>query len=178
MPVAVKESTFEQEVLQSEKPVIVDFWAEWCGPCHAIAPALDKIGEEHADKVKIVFHQYPLNQIHPFAQKAAEAALCAKDQGKFWEMHDLLFKEQEKLEVADLKDKATRAGLNAEQFNSCLDGGKMAAKVAEEVDLGTRVGVSGTPSLFLNGKQVQGGAIPYEELAKQIDKELAIASKK
>src|SRR3954454_4918540 len=53
MPVAVKESTFEQEVLQSEKPVIVDFWAEWCGPCHAIAPALDKIGEEDADKVKI-----------------------------------------------------------------------------------------------------------------------------
>ncbi len=53
MPVAVKESTFEQEVLQSEKPVIVDFWAEWCGPCHAIAPALDKISEEHGDKVKI-----------------------------------------------------------------------------------------------------------------------------
>jgi thioredoxin 1 len=53
MPVAVNEGTFEQEVLQSEKPVIVDFWAEWCGPCHAIAPALDKIGEEHADRVKI-----------------------------------------------------------------------------------------------------------------------------
>jgi thioredoxin 1 len=53
MPVAVNEGTFEQEVLQSEKPVIVDFWAEWCGPCHAIAPALDKISEEHGDKVKI-----------------------------------------------------------------------------------------------------------------------------
>jgi thioredoxin 1 len=53
MAVAVNEGTFEQEVLKSEKPVIVDFWAEWCGPCHAIAPALERIGEEHADKVKI-----------------------------------------------------------------------------------------------------------------------------
>ena len=53
MPVAVNEGTFEEEVLKSEKPVIVDFWAEWCGPCHAIAPALERIGEEHADKVKI-----------------------------------------------------------------------------------------------------------------------------
>jgi thioredoxin 1 len=53
MPVAVTEGTFEQEVLKSDKPVIVDFWAEWCGPCHAIAPALERIGEEHQEKVKI-----------------------------------------------------------------------------------------------------------------------------
>jgi len=157
---------------------LVEFSDFQCPFCARIIPAIDGVRKNYADKVRIVFHQYPLNQIHPFAQKAAEAALCAKEQGKFWEMHDLLFKEQDKLEVADLKDKATRAGVNAEQFNGCLDGGKMAAKVAEEVELGTRVGVSGTPSLFLNGKQVQGGAIPYEELAKQIDKELATVGKK
>jgi protein-disulfide isomerase len=157
---------------------LVEFSDFQCPFCARVIPAIDGVRKNYADKVKIVFHQYPLTQIHPYAQKAAEAALCAKEQGKFWEMHDLLFKEQEKLEVADLKDKATRAGVNAEQFNSCLDGGKMAAKVAEEVDLGTKVGVSGTPALFLNGKQVQGGAIPYEELAKQIDKELAAVGKK
>jgi protein-disulfide isomerase len=154
---------------------LVEFSDFQCPFCGRVIPAIDGVRKNYADKVKIVFHQYPLTAIHPYAQKAAEAALCAKEQGKFWEMHDLLFKEQDKLEVADLKDKATRAGLKADQFNSCLDGGKMAPKVAAEVDLGNKVGVSGTPTLFLNGKQVQGGAIPYEDLAKAIDKELASA---
>jgi len=156
---------------------LVEFSDFQCPFCGRIIPAIDGVRKNYSDKVKIVFHQFPLTSIHPFAQKAAEAALCAKEQGKFWEMHDLLFKEQDKLEVPALKDKATRAGLDAEKFNGCLDGGKMATKVAEEVDLGTKVGVNGTPALFLNGKQVQGGAIPYEELAKQIDKELASLKK-
>ncbi len=156
---------------------LVEFSDFQCPFCGRIVPAIDGVRKNYGDKVKLIFRQFPLNSIHPFAQKAAEAALCAREQGKFWEMHDLLFKEQDKLEVADLKDKASRVGLKADAFAACLDGSKMADKVAAEVALGTKIGVSGTPSLFLNGRQVPGGAIPYEELAKQIDTELAKAKK-
>ncbi|MEO8502939.1 MAG: thioredoxin domain-containing protein [Acidobacteriota bacterium] len=157
--------------------ILVEFSDFQCPFCSRIIPAIDGVKKNYADRVKIVFHQFPLNSIHPFAQKAAEAALCAQEQGKFWELHDLLFKEQDKLDIADLKDKATRAGLNAEQFNSCLDGGKMVARVAAEIELGTKIGVQGTPTVYLNGRQVQGGALPYEELAKEIDAELAKTKK-
>ncbi|MEO8502940.1 MAG: thioredoxin domain-containing protein [Acidobacteriota bacterium] len=152
--------------------VLVEFSDFQCPFCARATPAIQEVKKNYADRVRVVFHQLPLNSIHPFAQKAAEAALCADEQGKFWEMHDLLFKEQDKLAVGDLKDKATRVGVNADQFNGCLDGGKMAAKVAAEVDLGTKLGVGRTPTLYLNGREVG-----YDGLTKEVDAELAKTKK-
>ncbi len=120
----------------------------------------------------MVFRQFPLRNIHPEAQKAAEASLCAEDQGKFWEMHDLMFEEQSKLGVADLKDKAQRLGLDTGEFEQCLDSGKYQEQVQEDVMAGVQAGVTGTPAVFINGRFLNG-AQPYEALAEIIDEELA-----
>jgi protein-disulfide isomerase len=152
---------------------LVEFSDFQCPFCSKAAPIVDQVKKNYADRVRVIFRQLPLNSIHPFAQKAAEAALCAQDQGKFWELHDLMFAEQEKLDVPSLKEKAQRLGLDAAKFGSCLDGGQKAAKVAESVTLATKLGITGTPALYLNGRIVQGGVPPYEQLAQEIDKALA-----
>ena len=158
------------------KVALVEFSDFQCPFCGQLTPTIESVRKNYADRVRIVFHQYPLPSLHPFAQKAAEAALCADEQGKFWPMHDLLFAEQDKLDSAGLRDKATRAGLAVDRFNQCVDDGKMAARVAREVELGNRAGVaSTTPTMFLNGHKLVAGAIPYEELARRIDDELAKA---
>ncbi len=112
-------------------------------------------------KAKLYYKHFPLNQIHPQAQKAAEAAECALDQDKFWEMHDKIFENQGAIGVADLKKYAEESGLDAEQFNECLDGGAKAAIVNEHLQEGIANGVTGTPSFFVNGQNIVG-ARPYE----------------
>ena len=149
---------------------IVEFSDFECPFCARVVPTLERIKEEYGDKVRLVFRQFPLS-IHANAQKAAEASLCAADQGKFWEMHDLMFEEQKQLTVADLKAKAERLELDAEQFNECLDSGKYADEVRADMAAGQQAGVTGTPAMFINGRLVSG-AVPYEQVAEIIDMEL------
>jgi protein-disulfide isomerase len=150
---------------------IVEFSDFECPFCSRVVPTLDKVTEEYGDNVRLVFRQFPLD-MHPNARKAAEAALCANEQGKFWEMHDLMFEEQRKLQVADLKAKAEVLELDAEKFNQCLDSGEFADEVAADMQAGARAGVSGTPAMFVNGIFISG-AVPYEQIAQVIDEELA-----
>jgi protein-disulfide isomerase len=103
--------------------------------------------------------------------KAALASLCADEQGRFWQMHDTLFKEQRALSVDQLKQKAVRLELDAEKFNECLDSDRYAAQVQADMEAGSRIGVSSTPAMFINGRLVSG-AQPYETLAEVIDDEL------
>lgn len=149
---------------------IVEFSDFECPFCSRVLPTLEQVEENYGDQVRIVFRQFPLN-IHPNAQKAAEASLCAHDQGKFWEMHDAMFADQQNLGVANLKAKAQEIGLDGEQFDQCLDSGKYADEVAADMRAGVEAGVSGTPALFVNG-QLVAGAVPYEQLAEKIDAEL------
>jgi protein-disulfide isomerase len=100
-------------------------------------------------KVKYVLRDYPLESIHPNAFKAAEAADCAGEQGKYWEMHDQLFENQHALEPAKLPGYAKAAGLDVEKFNQCLDSGKFADQIRKEQAEGQQAGVNGTPSFFL-----------------------------
>jgi protein-disulfide isomerase len=151
---------------------LVEFSDFECGFCGRFVNTLKEVTENYGDQVRLVFRQFPLN-MHPNAQKAAEASLCAQDQGKFWPMHDLLFQEQSKLGVADLKDKASRLGLDRGVFDDCLESGRYAEKVKEEMKEGASAGISGTPALFINGIPLPGGALPYEAVAKAIDEELA-----
>lgn len=150
---------------------IVEFSDFQCPYCARLIPTLEQVKEKYGDKVRIVFRQYPLN-FHQHAQKAAEASLCANEQGKFWELHDAMFENQQELAVEQLKAKAASLGMNAEQFNSCLDGGKFAAQVKTDFDEGAKAGVNGTPAMFINGRFLSG-AQPLNEITKVIDDELA-----
>lgn len=150
---------------------IVEFSDFECPYCSRVLPSLQQVVDNYGDSVRLVFRQFPLNSIHPRAQKAAEASLCASDQDKFWEMHDAMFEEQKSLGVDQLKEKAARLGLDSESFNSCLDDDKYADQVAADVKAGAAAGVSGTPAMFVNGRFLNG-AVPYETLAEIVDAEL------
>jgi protein-disulfide isomerase len=149
---------------------IVEFSDFQCPFCSRLIPTLKQVEEKYGDKVRIVFRQYPL-PFHQNAQKAAEASLCAADQGKFWELHDALFANQQALAVEQIKAKAAELGLSAEQFNSCLDTSKHAAAVQADLKEGAAAGVSGTPAMFINGRFISG-AVPLEQITSVIDDEL------
>ena len=156
----------------SDAPItIVEFSDFQCPYCSGVLPTLEKVNEEYGDRVRIVFRQFPLLNIHPQAQKAAEASLCAFDQDKFWEMHDAMFADQKGLSVDQLKAKAVTLGLDAGVFDECLDSNKYAGQVKEDLRAGSRMGVTGTPAVFINGRFLSG-AQPFETFAAIIDQEL------
>lgn len=150
---------------------LIEFSDFQCPYCKSLSSTLKEVVKQYGDKVRLVFRQLPLASIHPFAEKAAVASLCAEAQGHFWEMHDLLFEDQSKLQDEDLKNKAATLGLDADAFNKCLDSGRFGAMINEDVLAGARAGVDATPTLFINGRFLQGGH-PYEEIAAIIDEEL------
>ncbi len=130
-----------------------DFQCPFCGSLH---PTLERVRQIYPDTVRIVFRNFPLRNIHPQAQKAAEAALCAGDQGRFWDYHDSLFENQSMLDVDALKARARDMDLNAAAFDTCLDLGAKAAAVQRDVDDGRAAGATGTPTLFINGRFMSG----------------------
>ena len=149
---------------------IVEFSDFQCPYCSRVKPTLERVRAVYGDRVRVVFRDFPL-PIHPLAPKAAEAAACAKDQGRFWEMHDRLFDNQQKLAPADLKQHAKDLGLDAEAFDQCLDSGRHAGDVQKNVADGTRYGITATPAFFINGRPFVG-AQPFEGFAQVIDDEL------
>ncbi|MEO8217041.1 MAG: thioredoxin domain-containing protein [Acidobacteriota bacterium] len=161
---------------QAAPVTIVEFSDFQCPFCGRIVPELDKVTEHYGDKVRLVFRQFPLS-IHADAQKAAEASLCANDQGKFWALHDAMFKNQNQLKPADLVTKAADLGMNKDQFQQCLESSKYADQVKKDAQAGSVAGVSGTPTLFINGRYLSGAA-PYDDIAKIVDEELSRKSGK
>jgi protein-disulfide isomerase len=155
---------------------IVEFSDFQCPFCSRLTPTLKQVEEKYGDKVRVVFRQYPL-PFHQNAQKAAEASLCALDQGKFWELHDAMFSNQQELGVDQLKAKAASLGLNADKFNKCLDSGEKAAAIQADVKAGSAAGVNGTPAMFINGRFING-AVPIDQITTVIDDELRRAGSK
>ena len=124
-------------------------------------------------EVNLVFKHFPLNSIHPFAQKAAEAAECANKQGKFWEYHDILFANQNALDTTSLKAYASQVGLSTGTFNSCLDGDEAKSEVVKETSQATAAGGRGTPYFVIinndNGNtQAVSGAVPFAQIEAAI----------
>jgi protein-disulfide isomerase len=155
---------------------IVEFSDFQCPYCSKAEETVDKVMKSYEGKVRLVYRDYPL-PFHPQAEKAAEAAHCAGDQGKYWEMHEKLFANQKALEPTALKGYAKDLKLDQGKFDKCLDSGDKAKLVETNKKAGEQVGVSGTPAFFVNGVMLSG-AQPYEEFKSLIDQELAIVAKK
>ena len=119
-------------------------------------------------KLKYVIRNFPLSSIHPQAQRAAEAAECAEEQGRFWEYHDLLFQRSPALGMEHLTAYAADVELDTERFEDCLESGRKADVVAEDFEDGLSYGVSGTPTFFINGRRV-GGTLSLDEFESYID---------
>lgn len=150
---------------------IIEFSDYQCPFCGRVNPTLEQVRKAYGDKVKIIFKDFPLPN-HPQAPKAAEAAHCAGEQGKYWELHDHMFANQRALNVPDLKQYAATLGLDAAKFNQCLDSGKHAGLVAAGTAQGERMGVNSTPTLYINGRPLIG-AQPFEAFKQIIDEELS-----
>lgn len=123
---------------------------------------------EYEGKLKYVIRNFPLSSIHPQAQRAAEAAECAEEQGRFWEYHDLLFQRSPALGTEHLTAYAAEVGLDTERFEDCLESGRKADVVAADFEDGLSYGVNGTPTFFINGRRVVG-TLSLDEFESYLD---------
>ncbi len=150
---------------------IVEFSDFECPFCVRAEPTVKALLAKYPDKIKLVYRDFPL-PMHTHAPKAAEAAHCAGDQGKYWEMHEKLFAANGKLEVPDLKAAAREVpGIDGAKFDRCLDSGEKASLVEKNRKAGDDVGVSGTPAFFINGRALSG-AQPLEAFTAIVEQEL------
>ena len=161
-------STKDQPSLGSDNAAvtIVAFTDYQCPSCASMHPALERVVKENAGKVRLVTRDFPLSQ-HADAFKAAEAAEAAREQGKYWEYIAVLMRNQSSLGVEKLKSFASELGLDRARFDTALDSGKFAETVQRDVEDGMKLGLTGTPSLFINGRRVT--AKTYEDLKASVD---------
>ncbi len=149
---------------------IVEFSDFQCPFCSRVVPTLHDLEKQYEGKVKVIFKHQPL-PFHQNARPAANAAMAANEQGKFWEMHDKLFSNQQSLDRASLEKYAQEIGLDMNKFKAALDSNKFDAQITADSNEGNRVGANGTPTFFINGRQVVG-AQPIEAFKAVIDDEL------
>jgi protein-disulfide isomerase len=153
-------------------PVTVVAFSDFeCPFCSRVVPTLKQIEDTYKGKVRVAFKNLPLD-FHANAQVAAEAALAANEQGKFWEMHDKMFENQRQLDRLSLEKYAQDLGLNLPKFKQALDSGKYKDQVQKDKQLASTVGATGTPTFFVNGRSLVG-AQPFDAFKKLIDEELA-----
>lgn len=157
---------------QNAKVTVVEFADFECPYCQEAFPIVREMETLYKDKVKFIYRDFPVEYLHPEAPKAAEAAECAHEQNKFWQMHDKLFINQDKLQIPDLKNYAQQIGLDVNRFNNCLDSGKYETEVSDDLQDGINAGVTGTPTWFVNGTKVVG-VIPAADFKKLLDLSLA-----
>ncbi len=149
------------------KVTIVEFSDFQCPFCSRAAEATHKVKEKYGDKVRFVFRQFPLS-FHKDAHTAAEASLAANAQGKFWEFHDKMFANQQKLDRSTLEGYAKELGMNVDKFKKALDSKEFAPAVDGELKMGEEVAVQGTPTMFLNGARV-ADPTNFDAISSQID---------
>jgi protein-disulfide isomerase len=136
--------------------MLVEYGDYECPYCGEAYPMVKAIQEHLGDRLCFAFRNFPLSNAHPHAQHAAEAAEAAGDQGRFWEMHDVLYENQQALEDQDLAQYAADLGLDADRLMADVLAGKHTARIREDFRSGARDGVNGTPTFFVNGIRFDG----------------------
>jgi protein-disulfide isomerase len=152
---------------------IVEFSDFQCPFCRAAEGSLKEVQQKYGDQVRLVYMDFPLG-FHPHAMDAARAARCASDQDKFWPFHDALFLDQKKLDPNGLKQTAVKIGLDGNKFDSCFATAEHDAGIRKDMAEGNSLGVTGTPTFFINGREMVG-AQPPVKFNEVIDEELARA---
>jgi protein-disulfide isomerase len=156
----------------SQPRIVITIFTEFeCPFCKKGEETVMEVFREYEDTTVLVFKHFPLTSIHPNAFNASLAAECAHEQGMFWEYHDILFARNDALTVPDLKSYANELGLDREKFDYCLESGKYSFKVLSDTKTGRDIGVSSTPTFFINGLPVLG-AQPIDEFEDIISEEL------
>jgi len=144
-------------------PVVITEFSDFqCPSCRAVEPALKEVLAAHPTQVKLAYVNYPL-PMHPFAEKAALAALCANEQGKFWDYHDRLFEHQPEWAVSTdvrplFEGYAAELGLDHDRFDACVADGRMLPVLRADIARGTALKIEGTPTLYVNERRVAVGA--------------------
>jgi protein-disulfide isomerase len=135
---------------------LVEYGDYECPYCGAAYPIIKEVQARMGERLRFVFRNFPITTSHPHAEQAAEAAEAAASQGKFWQMHDLLYENQGRLRDQDLRAYARELGLDIEQFDRELAEHVHAARVHEDFMSGVRSGVNGTPAFYINGARHDG----------------------
>ena len=162
---------------KADAPVtVVEFSDFQCPFCQRVMPTLKELRTKYGDRMRLVWKDFPLTQIHPQAFVAAQAGNCAREQGKFWEYHDRLFANQQALQPEFLKKYAAEIGLDTAKFNQCLDSSKYEARVQEALGSGNRLGITSTPTVYVNGRMING-AQPIDVFQSVVDEELSRTAK-
>lgn len=161
---------------QSAAPVtIVEFGDFQCPYCKQAESSLRTIMSRYPQQVRLVFRNFPLTQLHPDAQVAAVAAICADRQGKFWQMHDAMYDDQKALKPDALKSTARRLGLDGDRFSACLADRSAGQSLDIDAKAALDLGLDGTPYFFINGRPVSGN-VPLEKFESVIADELQRAA--
>ena len=151
-------------------PVTIVAFADYqCSHCAEQEPILSRLLRDYDARVRLVFHDY---LGHPYSLELAQAARCAGEQGGFWAMHDFLFKHFDTVDTARLGEYASALGLDGEGLNACVKSGRYRKSIEADAALAQKAGVLGTPTFFVNGRQLVGTQT-YAQLAAAVDEALA-----
>jgi protein-disulfide isomerase len=148
--------------IDSALVTLVEYGDFECPHCGHAFPIVEEVRRRLGDKLLFAFRHFPLAEIHPHAQAAAEAAEAAGSHGKFWGMHDMLFRHQDALDMGHLSQYAAKLGLDTQEFAQNLTERKFKNRVRENFMTGARSGVNGTPTFFINGVRYDGYVDPDE----------------
>jgi protein-disulfide isomerase len=167
-------------VATSKGVVTIDEYGDYqCPPCGALHPIIKTLKGEYGDRIQFAFHHFPLTQLHSHALEASYAAAAAGLQGKFWEMHNMLYEKQsEWSEVGDFRpivlEFARKIGLDLPRFTRDIDGLQVVTIVSEDMQRGALLGVNGTPTVFINSQLIHSDNFSTDGLRKEINRRLSV----
>ncbi|MBF0421601.1 MAG: DsbA family protein [Magnetococcales bacterium] len=157
----------------AQAPITITEFSDFeCPYCRKEQAVLGQLKSTYGDKLRFVFRHYPL-PFHKHAPKASEASMCAHEQDKFWQYHDALFTDSQSIAEEGLKELAKKQGLDEAKFDECLKSGRHTARIAADTAEGKQLGITGTPTFFVNGFKMVG-AIPLNNFKEVIDRELKV----